>query len=300
MDDREALPSKIKSIYFPILLTSTLKEVFINEHISIKRIDNKDCREALGIKNVVYRFNRNGTIKSFKNLKNPRQMFRFAMPHLSNPRFQAELFSLNFALVAESMDDAERFQQAMKLLNPMTRSGISIGFAGTTTFYVRPTPYRGKERFTISSRSVLALKGLIDKFCSLRNDKKLSVILQKYLYALSSEGFSEAHRFLDLAIIMEMLLLPKNSQEVAYKFRLRFANLLKKKIGSYSKADIRDLYATGKLIYDIRSKIVHTGFDPRARDNLETLSTFVQQSILLYLDSNALFHDEALDKICLL
>jgi hypothetical protein len=304
MDDRGALLSKIKSIYFPIFIISRVKEICINERISLKRIDKEDCQKALGIKNIVYSFNLDGTIKSIKNLKNPQQMFRFNMPGSDDPKIQLELFSLNFALVVESIRDAERFQQAMKLLNPKTRSGISVGFGSTGfihgIFYVHPTPYRGEEIFTIDSKSVRALKELIAKLCSLEADKTLSIILQKYLYALSSEGFSESHRYLDLAIIMEMLLLPQNSQEVAYKFRLRFANLLKKRVGSHSKADIRGLYATGKRIYNIRSRIAHQGFDKRAKDNLEALSTFVQQSILLYLDNNALFCDKALDEMCLL
>jgi hypothetical protein len=179
-----------------------------------------------------------------------------------------------------------------------------LAFRGTGfihgIFYVHPTPYRGEEIFTVDSRSLLALKGLITKLGSLETDKTLSIIIQKYLYALSSEGFSESHRFIDLAIIMEMLLLPKKSKELAYRFGLRFANLLKKRIGSHSRADIRDLFATGKRIYDVRSRIVHGGFDKRAKDELEALSTFVQQSILLYLDNNALFRDEALDEMCLI
>lgn len=128
MDDRDASLSKIKSIYFPIFIISRAKEVCINEHISLKRIDKEDCQQALGIKNIVYSFNLNGTIKSVKNLKNPQQMVRFNMPRSPDPKIQLELSSLNFALVVKSMRDAERFQQAMKLLNPKTRSGISVGF----------------------------------------------------------------------------------------------------------------------------------------------------------------------------
>ncbi len=59
-------------------------------------------------------------------------------------------------------------------------------------------------------------------------------------------------RIIDLTICLESLL-SDSPDAIAYRMQLRAAALLRK---THKPADVRDLIA---LVYDIRSKVVHTG-----------------------------------------
>lgn len=300
-DDREKLISQITKIYFPILLKSKFKTTKINKNILIKRIDAKDCQEVLGIKDVRFEFNTDGMIKKISYSTNPRQSFRSYMPYFRDPLININLSLTNFVLVVNALAEAEKFQQALKLISPYSYSGISIGFGKTNfmygVFYIEPTPYYGKEIFELGKESKRSLSKIIAKLTDLKSDRKLFMILKKYLYALSSENLPESLRFLELAIILEMLLLPNNDKEtLSYKFRLRFAKLFKK----YDpKSDIEELYKDGKRIYDIRSKIVHKGSDDRAKKFLDELIRYSQSAILAYIEDTSLFTESTLERICL-
>lgn len=300
-DDREKLISQITKIYFPILLKSKFKTTKINKNILIKRIDAKDCQEVLGIKDVRFEFNTDGMIKKISYSTNPRQSFRSYMPYFRDPLININLSLTNFVLVVNALAEAEKFQQALKLISPYSYSGISIGFGKTNfmygVFYIEPTPYYGKEIFELGKESKRSLSKIIAKLTDLKSDRKLFMILKKYLYALSSENLPESLRFLELAIILEMLLLPNNDKEtLSYKFRLRFAKLFKK----YDpKSDIEELYKDGKRIYDIRSKIVHKGSDDRAKKFLDELIRYSQSAILAYIEDRSLFTESTLERICL-
>ncbi|MFA4919474.1 MAG: hypothetical protein WC581_09500 [Thermodesulfovibrionales bacterium] len=289
-------------IYFPISLQSALKEAQINEHIFIKRIDDEDCQYVLGIKNVQFEFDNNGCMTKTSYYPDHEMWFKLFMPDFHDPNLR-NLMRLNFVLIADSREDAIAFQQALKLLNHEIFTGVNLGFSrksdGHTKYYIHPKLYSGRIHFKLTDTSLERLRHLIQAITNLRQDDKLSIILGKYLYALSSDGLSTAHRFLDLAIIMEMLLLPKSTQELSYKFRLRFANLFKKAATIYSNNDIHDLYSIGKTIYTTRSKIVHNGTADGLRDNLEQLKNFTQQAILLYINDRNFFHEDNLDKLCL-
>lgn len=304
MDDREKLISQITKIYFPILLKSKFKTTKINKNILIKRINAKDCQEVLGIKNVKFEFNTDGMIEKISNSTNPQQKFRSYMPYFSDPLININLSRVNFVLIVNARAEAEKFQQALKLISPHSYSGISIGFGKTNfmygVFHIEPTPCYGKEIFELSKESKISLSKIIAKLIALEKDRKLFMIFKKYLYALSSENLPESLRFLELAIILEMLLLPDNDKEtLSYKFRLRFAKLFKKYDRRYSKSDIVELYNDGKLIYDIRSKIVHKGSDDRAKSFLDKLIRYSQLAILTYIEDGSLFTEPKLDRICL-
>jgi hypothetical protein len=116
----------------------------------------------------------------------------------------------------------------------------------------------------------------------------------KYLYA-TSFGLGNESRFLEMAIILEMLLLPKNQQELSYRFSLRMANLAAAHLGENKQ----DAFTTAKHIYRIRSNLVHSGHDKDVEGIFPRALDYARQLLRLYLDSRDTFMDEALDKLCL-
>ncbi len=199
------------------------------------------------------------------------------------------------------MEDANNFQHALKLTNYRTRSGISVGFSYAPGGYflsiIHPEPYFGEEIFELNRSNVKSLSEIVTQLLMMQSDTRLQLILQKYQYALSSEGLSNPQRFLELAIILEMLLLPEQNAELRYRFSLRFAKLFKKHDGQ--NENINDLYKYGKTLYDIRSKIVHKGSDDRIEMTMDMLTKFTQKAILLYLRDVSIFAERTLDILCL-
>jgi hypothetical protein len=297
--------SYIKKIYFPLRLKSSLCNIRIGKTVFIKRIDDISCQRALGIRNIVYDFDVDGNIKKISRGEGSSMGFELHMPPLEeHTRVSPRLLNtvlLNFVLVVNTLEEANNFQHALKLTNYRTRSGISVGFSyapgGYSLSFIHPEPYFGKEIFELNRSNVKSLAEIMTQLLMMQSDTKLQLILQKYQYALSSEGLSNPQRFLEFAIILEMLLLPEQNAELRYRFSLRFAKLFTKYDGQ--NENINDLYEHGKTLYDIRSKIVHKGADDRIKMTMDMITKFTKRAILLYLRDRSIFSEKTLDILCL-
>ena len=76
--------------------------------------------------------------------------------------------------------------------------------------------------------------------------------------------------FLLFAIALEAIVLPKQGQELSYRLALRVARLL----GRSSKSR-HEILETTKKLYDVRSKIVHSGSYEVTDENLARLRSVV-------------------------
>ena len=159
---------------------------------------------------------------------------------------------------------------------------------------IHPTSYFGKSALTVTTDTVAELSHLLGAVTNHRGDAKFRLMTDKYLYA-TSFGLGDETRFLEMAIILEMLLLPKNQQELSYRFSLRMANLAAAHIGE----NIRDAFMAAKHIYRIRSNLVHSGRDKDVEKMLPRTLDYVRQLLRVYLDNPDAFTDEALDNLCL-
>jgi hypothetical protein len=298
--------SYVKKLYFPLQLKSSSRIIKIGTNVFIKRIDDISCQKALGIRGIVYNFDEDGRITRLSHEKGSIAMFALHMPALVDRRLiSSRLLTinyLNYVLVVNTLEEAKNFQHALKLINYRTKSGISVGFSYTSgghlLSFIHPEPYFGKEIFEPSSANVKLLSKIMNQLLKMQGDDKLQLILQKYQYALSSEGLINSQRFLELSIILEMLLLPDANVELSYHFRLRFAKLFSKY--HEGDGDTDELYRKGKILYDMRSNIVHKGSDRRIEDNIDILKGFTQRAIRLYLSDAFIFTEKNLDNLCLM
>jgi len=92
-----------------------------------------------------------------------------------------------------------------------------------------------------------------------------------------------------------MLLLPKQSTELGFRFALRLAKLA----GKFGYGDPIETFEQAKTLYAIRSKLVHSGNDNRLPTYEHLAYEFARKLLVLYLVSPAEFDGDALDRLCL-
>ncbi len=139
------------------------------------------------------------------------------------------------------------------------------------------------------------LETIYEKIAGLKSDSRLNVVLEKFIYALSSMPISPANRFLELAISMEILLLPNTSAELSFRFRLHMARLARKNLG----LDVLETYKFAGELYSVRSKLAHEGKSSKVTVLLPKLTDYTRQFIRLYLEDPAQFTSEAMEALCL-
>jgi len=96
--------------------------------------------------------------------------------------------------------------------------------------------------------------GLLPKFQALNETDRRRVTLALHRIARARSQLKTGNRALDLAIAFEVLFMNVDQGEHSYKISLRAARLL----SSVPKIR-RDIFATVRKLYDMRSTMVHTG-----------------------------------------
>lgn len=205
-----------------------------------------------------------------------------------------EYCASNYALCASSRELAVEFNLALKLCGHST-SSLYIGYGENgSAHFISPPCYFGKSALVIDKENTKNISKLQKHIANLRDDKKFQIMSEKYTYAMSSEIRMES-RFIEAAIILEMILLPKSSLELSYRFSLRMARVMEKLF----QVEINEGYENGKQIYKTRSNLVHSGADKNLdRVSLITLD-YTRRLMCAYLEEKDSFSEENLDKICL-
>jgi len=269
------------SIEFPFRLKSTLDEFVVADDLHVRRMDEDSRKRLLRIKEVEY--DDQGLLKRFVALPGC-LLADFATPHLDvNDQF----CSSNYVLTASSRERAIDFNLALKLYGTSCSSMyLGYGMDGSTHF-ITPPCYFGTEVLSIDEDGVPELVRLTDRATRGRTDPKFGIMSEMYLYAMSREPRKES-RFIELAIILEMLLLPQSSSELTYRFALRFAKLLSTRFGR----ELTQAFTLGKAIYATRSRLVHTGKD----DSLDQIATSALEATRALLTA---YSEASLDALCL-
>jgi hypothetical protein len=288
----------MKKYFFPIQVKSASKEVQITDEVCFKEITVAEKEHYFNIKHI--ETNENGLISDIR-YKNP-YVFHCLYDHalsLDNRDLNDYLLLSNYFLIVPDKEVAINVMFAINLLEH-TKTGITIGHSSEGKFYSLNILLKNNstksEIFDLDKNLILLQRLMTDiSEMSGKHLKRMILFREKFL---SSLGNDLQNRFLELSVILEMLLVGKSFSEIGYKFRIRFANLVSKKIGD-KEFNSNELLSIGKKIYETRSKIVHDGHSDMTPIHLPKLEYFARQILKLYVELPELFEDENLDAMCI-
>lgn len=274
--------------YFPFQMFSNLGEFQVAPELVVRPFDVELREELLGIKSV--EVDDLGWLTRWVTVR----------PGFGQRPFGPEqdlyyqLFASNYVLVATDHDAALDFNFALKLV-ALSRSALYIGFKSRHDIvFILPPSYFGESPLTAGEREVENLRELTEAIRQRRDDEKLSIMRDMYRYAMSRGGRAET-QYIQVAIILEMILLPKSSTELAYRFALRLANVL----AAVCEWNRDKAFELGKRIYSVRSKLAHSGHDKRLKQ-VQTATLDAARIVLAhYVKRPEYFEDENLDALCL-
>jgi len=276
-------------IEFPFRLKSALSEFAVREDLHVRQMDDEAKSRLLRIREAQY--TEDGKLSKFTSLSGC--LFSDEIgPDIDEID---EFCSSNYMLIAPSLERAKEFNFALKL-SGNSASALYIGYKTTTPAkYFLGTPcFFGQDALSVEESDVAGLVELVKLIEHARTDKKLQTMREIYMHALTRERRKES-RFIELAIILEMLLLPTSSAELSYRFSLRLAKLMSKHTGE----PIVDVFKLARRIYTTRSRLVHAGVDTDIDDIAPTAYDYVRMLLVAYLRDRNLFHEESLDHLCL-
>ncbi len=275
---------------YPFHLECNLPEFSVADDLQVKAINPELREELFGISE----FKRTNTGWEFIGGLKDTPNAGFLIPFM--------LFEplSNYILLTPDMERANDFNLALKLLGDSSTSlftGYRISAPGRN--YLSLCSYDTKlPPLKITEQEVSALKILVSQIYDHRiDDEKFPILSDTYRHAMF-HGIRPASRFIEFSIILEMLLLPKQSTELSYRFRLRLAKFMNK----YFEYSVREVFEHGKKIYETRSNIVHSGKEksPEALEFLTKMAhEYVRKLLIKYLEDKSLFDDKNLDDLCL-
>lgn len=280
----------LTTIYeFPFRLISELTEFSVSKDLQIKRMSEEDKKRLLHIENTTYDENGrlSGCTASLDHINN-----MLVGPHLDiNDAF----LSSNYILIVSSPEHAKEFNFALKLAGNSC-SALYIGYKTDTpgTYHIYPPSYFQGDALSVEENDIEKISNIVKQIVLARCDKKLKTMKEIYMNALSM-GRRKESRFIEIAIILEMLLLPSQSAELAYRFSLRLSKLLSRLTGE----SIDEAFIHAKSIYNTRSKLVHSGKDNKLDIISPTAYDYVRILLCSYLEDKEQFTDVALDQLCL-
>ena len=275
-------------ILFPFRVRSTLPHVTFADDLYAVEMDDAAKETLLRIADPEY--DEAGRLKKFTALPGCLLGTTFG-PSLDT---DDEFCASNYVLHAPSRQRALEFNFSLKLADESS-SSLYIGYehAGATHF-IHPPCYFGKDPLALTEETVALISGTLANISRSNDDRKLSLIKEKYLYAMSEQVRREG-RFVEIAIILEMLLLPQSSTELSYRFSLRLAKLASRLFS----LDVQDVYRDAKRIYITRSNLVHSGSDSDIDRVSEIAINYTRRLLLQYLEDKDMFTETSLDALCL-
>ena len=282
---------KTKHIVYPLRLRSDFNTFKLNNNLRVRRMSLADKERFLKIKNPIYDADEN--LKSWQ----PLEGCLIDIKLLSGEYFgvSMEFCSSNYMLIAANADIARAFNFAIKIISD-SKSGIYMGFRNGDRFFFYPPTYYGSEGpLRVEKTTTTKVKKLINQIESAHKDNTLLTIIDMFHLA-TSPSLRDESRFIELTIILEMLLLPSQSQELRYRFSLRMAKLLNK----LYKGPLEATYEKAQDIYDIRSRLVHSGKHRKCKAMLPIAFEYTRLLVSAYLENKDMFTDDNLNKLCLL
>jgi len=188
---------------------------------------------------------------------------------------------------------------AMKLIAG-TQSGPYIGFSDIKSLpfsieFLNFSPYWGGTFLALGRNEISLLRKLLVAMKAGPSGGRIATIIEKYRYAESASVPSQSLRYMELAVILEMLFLPTADRELSYRFQLRIAKWFKR----HYRDDIASVAGKAKRIYKLRSDIAHTGAAKISDEDLADIRHLVRMSLRKFVLDASSFTDKYLDELCL-
>lgn len=287
MSGSESATSKPR-IEFPFRLDSTLDEIVISDDLHVRRMNDEDKARLLHIENAEYE--ENGRLTKFKALEGC-LLYELDVASLD---VDDQFCSSNYVLVTSSRERARIFNLALKLAGS-SWSSLYIGYGSDKSVHLLSPPcYFGQSALVVAQNEASSLAQLVKRLSDAQDDSKLETMSDIFMHAMAVDVRMET-RFIEVAILMEMLLLPSSSQELSYRFALRLAKLMQK---LFEKSP-SEVFAQGKSIYTTRSNLVHTGKDRNLEKIAPVAYDYARSLLSAYTADKTVFQDVALDALCL-
>lgn len=276
-------------IEFPLRLRSDIDELKVAEDLNLRRLSPADSLRLLKIADV--EFDTQGRMTKYVAF--PGCLITFE--HLSAEFHKDMQFcSSNYVIEAANEQSARDFNVALKLAGNSC-SSLYIGYVTSKGIYfLSPPGYHGECPLSLTEDSTEDFVNLVKQSRVRHQDPKFELMCSMLVYAMSTEPRPES-RFIELAIILEMLLLPASNAELSYRFALRLAKLC----NGHMTKDIDAMFRMGKKIYEARSKIVHTGRYAELESITPPTIDLVRKLLSMYATRPASFTEAALDALCL-
>lgn len=290
-----------------ILKDSPIDSFDLADNIRIRRIEQSEREEFFGLKEVNFSFSNvklPGYI-GFEKLVSSERKGRANYEDIFKRGIfdgSSDILATNYILEMDLKDSPDFLindvDLAFKIFKPCS-TGLCLNFREKETdvsfsgLSVGPfLPYIGIG----DKKDLLKIKYIYQKILENKKDSKFQIISELYRDALSGIPVDLKLRFILLVVLLESLCLSGSKSESTFKFSLRLSKLLSK----YYELEIEKQFKFAEEIYDIRSKIVHSGKNDGLNGDvfLKTIE-IVKLLINLYLDDSDIFKKENLKKIAL-
>lgn len=284
-----------EAIRFPVRLRCDLQEVNLTAGVSLRPMRADEVPQLLGVQSVV--LDENGRLKSL--VSSPDATSSLMGPDLDQ---YDQFYSSNYVAIVPSRDEAKNLNLALKLMG-RSCTALWIGTSGDTSnkdsrghskHFLGPPCYFGSQPLRLDSGGPEALDAIASGCRRLANDRKFAVMADIFLYAMSVAPRQES-RCIELSVVLEMLLLPKASTELSYRFALRLAKLASAKLGESSQV----WFSKGQQIYRTRSRLVHSGQDDKLGEAAPLIEETARALLSMYVREPNLFAEAALDALCI-
>lgn len=280
-------------LIFPITIKAEIRDpIDLVNGIRLRRITENEIYEFFGLK-ITERdengFAKGATGPGIKHFFEPLTM-AFIMP------LWPKIISAQFVFEIENKNCANYLQQALKL-HKEGSTGLFIGKDLETHSWICmwPNPYYGSGAYSVDNNDIIEIGTLYERAKAI-NDKTYDLIIEKFLFALSGQNIREGNRFLELVSILEILYLKGINQELGFRFSLYVSKIFEK----YFSRNAKQVFEDAKVIYDIRSDIVHSGFSDRTNEYIKKAIEYTRCSIKLYIsEDKSIFENKNLTKIVL-
>ena len=287
----------MSTLYFPLTIESTRKSIKLGESIFLIRLDHPHLRSLIGISNIVV--SKSGHIEQIGYLDNSPWPIWASHLRTNHPTHDIHRQFINFALSVPDRSSARFVAFAMKVLAG-TRSGPYVGFSDfrNSPFSIVPLnlcPYWGGGPLVLERKGIATLRMLLRAATSSEHKGKLGTLIEKYCYAESFGPPSPSLRYMELAVVMEMLFLPIQAAELSYRFQLRVA----KWFSRHFRDDVGNVAVQAKQIYKLRSKIAHEGVATVSDEDMASIRTLTRKALHKFVLDPSIFTDGYLDELCL-
>lgn len=279
-----------ETIEFPFMIKSDLTDFVIAEDLHVIKMDNESKKRLLGIGNAEY--GDNGMLRKCRSYPNDHLRNTPGSSVVALLHFQ----SSNYKLIAPSRERAAEFNLALKLAE-VSSTTLYIGYCSSSrgSEYIPQCYFDLKlPALTVTQDEAFFLKNLVAQIASSCDDEKFRLMSEIYLHAMSDK-IRPGSRFIELSIILEMLLLPKQESELSYRFSLRLAKFMAK----HFNCSIDSVFKNGKQIYKTRSHVVHNGQSTELESTTPIVHEYTRKLLSAYLKDKTLFDNQKLEELCL-